>query len=173
MEVRGRYPARVGGVIARPQRATGNGDGVIPDVDDRPVEERTPDPAEQTVHLGIVEIAHLPDLQGAEVFPVEAAGLHDLIGSRMEEQDMQHRAVGLIEGEEQRLDPGRRGVFEPYSFTWVETWSDAASRSVNQVQGDLELITVIQREMPVFSPPWKKPARNFKALLQTQRSWIP
>src|ERR1700749_5311729 len=62
MEVRGRYPARSRGVISRAQCATDDRDGIIPDVDDGPVEERALDPAEQPAHLdGQVRLLeHLP-----------------------------------------------------------------------------------------------------------------
>src|SRR5258705_10206478 len=63
IQVLGRYPTRVRGVVARAQRATGDRDDVVPDVDDRPVEEGALDPAEQLTHLdGQVRLLeHLPD----------------------------------------------------------------------------------------------------------------
>src|SRR5712692_7204289 len=63
IEVPGRYPARVGRVVAGAQRAPDDGGRIVPDVDDRPVEAGPPYAAEQPAHLhGQARLlAHLPD----------------------------------------------------------------------------------------------------------------
>src|SRR6266496_4565694 len=63
VQVAGWHPARVLRVVARAQRPADDGDRVVPDVDDRPVESGALDPAEQSAHLhGQVRLLeHLPD----------------------------------------------------------------------------------------------------------------
>ncbi len=62
-EFRGGHPARIGGVVARPERAAGHGGRVIPDVDDVAVPAWAPDAAQQSsrLHHEARFLLHLPD----------------------------------------------------------------------------------------------------------------